>query len=168
MHRNIFTDDDGEIVRRGRPFIKMHGLRNDFVIVGGFTDENPIPQHATGLIATFHFRIREAFGHTDLEIIRPVDDMVGQGWTARPGSLYPCPPEVCDGVDNDCDGEVDEDCIEYFFDGDNDEFGDPNNRIWTIYETEPEGFITFGCDCDDTDPSINPDADESCDGKDNN
>ena len=30
-----FTDNYCGIVRRGRPFIKMHGLRNDFVIVDG-------------------------------------------------------------------------------------------------------------------------------------
>ena len=30
---NKFTDDYCGIVLRGRPFIKMHGLRNDFVIV---------------------------------------------------------------------------------------------------------------------------------------
>ena len=28
-----FGENDAEIVRRGRPFIKMHGLRNDFVVV---------------------------------------------------------------------------------------------------------------------------------------
>ena len=34
---NLITliDDNYGIVRRGRPFIKMHGLRNDFVIVDG-------------------------------------------------------------------------------------------------------------------------------------
>lgn len=28
-----FADEKAEIVRRGRPFIKMHGLRNDFIII---------------------------------------------------------------------------------------------------------------------------------------
>jgi len=31
----IFSDKNGGLARRGRPFIKMHGLRNDFVIVDG-------------------------------------------------------------------------------------------------------------------------------------
>ena len=30
-----FTDENTGIVKRGRPFIKMHGLRNDFIIVDG-------------------------------------------------------------------------------------------------------------------------------------
>jgi diaminopimelate epimerase len=32
---NSFSKTKAEIVRRGRPFIKMHGLRNDFIIVDG-------------------------------------------------------------------------------------------------------------------------------------
>ena len=30
-----FKDKKGQIVGRGRPFVKMHGLRNDFIIVDG-------------------------------------------------------------------------------------------------------------------------------------
>jgi diaminopimelate epimerase len=30
-----FSETKAEIVRRGRPFIKMHGLRNDFIVVDG-------------------------------------------------------------------------------------------------------------------------------------
>ncbi len=30
-----FIEENAEIVKRGRPFIKMHGLRNDFIIVDG-------------------------------------------------------------------------------------------------------------------------------------
>ncbi len=33
MSMNTITDDNSGIVHRGRPFLKMHGLRNDFVIV---------------------------------------------------------------------------------------------------------------------------------------
>ena len=35
MNMNTFADENSGIVRRGRPFLKMHGLRNDFVIVDG-------------------------------------------------------------------------------------------------------------------------------------
>jgi len=30
-----FTENESGIVPRGRPFIKMHGLRNDFIVVDG-------------------------------------------------------------------------------------------------------------------------------------
>ncbi len=65
-------------------------------------------------------------------------------------------PEVCDGKDNDCNGETDEgydqdgaggtDCIDDDGDG----------------TSEDEG------DCDDTTAAINPAAPETCDGVDNN
>lgn len=32
-----FIEEDAEITMRGRPFIKMHGLRNDFIVVDGRT-----------------------------------------------------------------------------------------------------------------------------------
>ena len=38
MNQNIsFTERESGIVPRGRPFIKMHGLRNDFIVVDGRT-----------------------------------------------------------------------------------------------------------------------------------
>lgn len=66
--------------------------------------------------------------------------------------------EVCDGIDDDCDGRIDED-----FDADDDTF--------TTCGTDPDipGFFNpEWLDCNDGDASINPFADEICDGTDNN
>ncbi len=60
-------------------------------------------------------------------------------------TIFPNATEVCDGVDNDCDAEIDEN-----FDGDNDT------------------FTSCGGDCNDDNANINPDATEVCDGVDNN
>lgn len=35
MNRQWSSREEGALVQRGRPFVKMHGLRNDFVIVDG-------------------------------------------------------------------------------------------------------------------------------------
>ncbi|MFH1466906.1 MAG: putative metal-binding motif-containing protein, partial [Pseudomonadota bacterium] len=99
-------------------------------------------------------------------------DVDADGWAAceecddGDASIFPGADEWCDGVDNDCDGTVDEDdaldAATWFADADGDEYGDAAST--TVACDEPAGFVADDTDCDDTEASVNPAAAERCDG----
>ncbi len=79
---------------------------------------------------------------------------------------YPGAEETCDGGDNDCDGQVDEEGVAtFYFDADGDGYG--TNEVTVETCPAPEGYVRAGGDCDDTDADISPGAEEECDGIDN-
>ena len=75
--------------------------------------------------------------------------------------------EICDHVDNNCDGQIDEGLIKTFFlDSDGDDFGDTENAVEDC--EQPDAHVLEDGDCNDTDETINPNALEQCDEIDNN
>jgi len=78
--------------------------------------------------------------------------------------VHPGAPEICNGVDDNCDGQIDEACADC---------------LGAQYDGDSDGFSSFGAgcgmiDCDDTNPNIHPGAaeiqcngiDEDCSGAD--
>jgi hypothetical protein len=82
-------------------------------------------------------------------------------------NIFPSAPEACDGVDEDCDGVVDNGLASstWYSDSDGDGFGDPTAGVDAC--APPPGAIADSSDCDDTRADISPAADEVCDGIDN-
>ncbi|HEY8432040.1 MAG TPA: putative metal-binding motif-containing protein, partial [Sandaracinaceae bacterium] len=79
------------------------------------------------------------------------------------GAVHPLGTEVCDGLDQDCDGVVDEEvAVAGFADMDFDGRGDDSAPRTGCPGTP--GFAVLGGDCDDTNFAISPDQPEICDG----
>jgi hypothetical protein len=81
---------------------------------------------------------------------------------------FPTNPEICDGKDNNCNGQVDEGVsTTYFKDADADGWGVAGDSRALCTPTKPYTATQSG-DCDDADPARSPSVPETCDGKDNN
>ncbi len=82
--------------------------------------------------------------------------------------VHPGAPEVCNGTDDDCDGETDEEgATGYWYpDADGDTYGDDTGGILEC--VAPSGYVNTAGDCDDDDDAVNPAEFEACNGIDDN
>jgi hypothetical protein len=81
--------------------------------------------------------------------------------------IHPGADEHCDGEDEDCDGDADEEPVDagtWYPDLDQDGYGEEGSAVSAC--EQPSGTVAQGGDCEDGDPDINPDADERCNGVD--
>ncbi len=84
-------------------------------------------------------------------------------------TISPLGQERCDGLDQDCDGQVDEGAVDatpWYQDSDGDGAGDAASP--TLACEQPAGFVADDQDCDDGEPAAAPGRVEVCgDGVDN-
>ncbi|MFZ4857121.1 MAG: MopE-related protein [Desulfuromonadaceae bacterium] len=82
-------------------------------------------------------------------------------------SIHPGAVEVCNSMDDNCNGSIDEGVTNtYYRDADADFYGNAAISIQAC--TQPAGYVTNNTDCNDVAVSIHPGATELCNGMDDN
>ncbi len=82
-------------------------------------------------------------------------------------SVHPGVVEVCNGIDDNCNGTIDEGVQTTFYrDADGDGFGNAGSTTQAC--SVPAGYVANATDCDDTKASVHPGATEVCNGIDDN
>lgn len=113
--------------------------------------------------------IRPSHGYLLAELLGTENDCIDSNRAINPGAT-----EVCDGIDNNCNGSIDEGLTytTYYVDADRDGYGDSNDSGISLCSNPGSGFKSNNLDCDDSNSAIKPGAteiggnsiDENCDG----
>lgn len=80
----------------------------------------------------------------------------------KPGAV-----EICNNVDDNCDGQTDEGVkLTFYADADGDTYG--NAAVTTLACIAPSGYVSNNTDCNDNNASVKPGATEVCNNIDDN
>ena len=124
-------------------------------------DPEPLPWYPDG--------DSDGFGAEE-PVVWSCPDVVGH--TLVPGDcddtnqdVNPQAPEICNGIDDDCDQDVDDDDADitgqqsiWYADQDEDGWGDENDSVVVCFA--PDGYVGASGDCNDEDAAYNPGAPE--------
>jgi hypothetical protein len=91
---------------------------------------------------------------------------VGEDCDDGDAAVHPAAEERCDGRDDDCDGSIDEEAVDartLYLDRDGDGYGGGEGESTCL---SWPGWVEQTGDCDDSDPAVNPSAQEVCGGVD--
>ena len=138
-------------------------------------DGNTDPEGAAGCVKYYQDLDLDGYG---IGVGQCVCEDPGPGFTTVPGDcndvndgVHPGVQEICNGMDDNCDGVTDDEgapgCVEYSLDNDGDGYGVVGQTKCLCKPTAPYTGTQKQDDCDDGNPEVYPGATEKCDGLDN-
>lgn len=172
-------DGDGYSIADGDCDDTNFGVNPGFVEVCDLLDNdcNGIIDDATGINVPIWYEDKDGDGFGNIFVARKYCPFnVPEGFVQSNSddcddtnpNINPEEIEICDGLDNDCNEGVDDrpqDAINWYLDADGDGFGVEDESVEVC--EQPNGYVSDTGDCNDSNPSINPDAIDLCDGLDN-
>ena len=87
-------------------------------------------------------------------------DTYGVGCSAGPdcddanSAVHPGATEVCNGIDDNCNGTTDEGCAAWYRDADGDTYG--NAAVTSESVGQPSGYVANSTDCNDANSAVHP------------
>ena len=118
---------------------------------------------------TMAYMDRDGDGHGDGETAQQFCDAIPEGWVTVDNDCADdcadCSPigtETCDGLDNDCDGLIDDGLAteSFYLDSDGDGFGVDAEVVMAC--VAPQGYVPQAGDCRDDLGTVSPGMPESC------
>ena len=132
----------------------------------GADDCNDSNANVGGPLAWYTDNDSDGYGDEDSEVFAcsAPDGTLSEGGDCDDDKIavHPGATEICDAIDNDCDGTIDQDANDatiWYQDLDQDTYGDAENTSEAC--EQPDGSVEDSTDCDDQDASIYPGATET-------
>jgi hypothetical protein len=172
-----FEDGDGDLIgNSANSFTGCIPPNNTYVLVGNDCDDT---DNSIGAAVAYYIDTDNDGYGSESSTATLLCTNPGAGYSTNnsdcddaENTVYPGAPELCDGLDNDCNGQEDDGLtfLNYFLDADEDGFGSGN--AINACESPGANYVQEDGDCDDTDDSIYPGAteimddsiDQNCDG----